>query len=120
MKKLMKSLLVAACFFLNTVAGQANITLINVFEVPKGKEIEAIAMWEQARDFLKKQPGYITTKLHQSVDENARFALINIAEWKDEASFKKAQSKMRAELKLPFIEGLRGNPTLYYGIRGDS
>ena len=40
-----------------------NVVLINTFTVPVTAVDEAIEMWEMARDFLKDQPGYVSTKL---------------------------------------------------------
>lgn len=39
-------------------------------------------MWEMARDFLNDQTGYVSTKLHQSLSPDAKYLLINGAEWK--------------------------------------
>ena len=95
------------------------ITLINPFEVPMGKLDEAILMWEQARDFLQKQPGYISTALHQSMKPDARFRLVNIAKWENIEAFKAASQKMHAEANLPRVEGVSGGPELYTVIRRD-
>ncbi len=99
---------------------EAKVTLINVFEVSQGKEQEAIKMWESARDFLKNQQGYISTQLHESFDESARFKLINIAEWESVESFKKATAAMIKSGKVPIVEGVKGNPSLYKVIRNDN
>ena len=40
------------------------VTLINPWEIPKGKEEEALLMWEKAADSMRIQPGFISTKLH--------------------------------------------------------
>ena len=93
------------------------LTLINPFEVPEGKLEETIAMWEQARDFLQQQPGYISTALHQSVKSDARFQLINVAKWDSADAFAAATKKMWAEAGLPKIEGVVPNPGLFTVIR---
>lgn len=92
-------------------------TLINPFEVPADKLDEAILMWEEARDFLKQQPGYISAALHQSVAPDARFRLVNIAKWESADAFRAATQKMQAEANLPRIEGVSGGPALYTVIR---
>jgi heme-degrading monooxygenase HmoA len=93
------------------------ITLINPFTVPEDKLCDTIAMWEKARDFLKVQPGYISTALHQSLMPDSQYRLINIAKWESSEAFKAATTKMRAEGNLPRIEGVSGAPTLYTVIR---
>ena len=64
-----------------------SVTLINPFEVPEGKEEECLKMWDEAAEFLKKQPGYINTKLHQSIIEECKFRFVNVAEWETPESF---------------------------------
>lgn len=93
------------------------LILINPFEVPAGRLEETIAMWEQARDFLQQQPGYISTSLHQSIKPDARFQLINVAKWASADAFMAANKKMWAEAGLPKIEGVMPNPGLFTVIR---
>jgi heme-degrading monooxygenase HmoA len=67
-----------------------NVILINPFEVPKEKEEAAIKMWEKAAEYMKKQPGFISTRLHKALSPHARFHLINIAEWESVENFQAA------------------------------
>lgn len=90
-----------------------HIILINPFEVPSGKLEESVIYWEACRDFLKKQPGYISTKLHKSIKDDAKFELINVAEWESPKAFTEASQKMAKELGVPPTEGLKANPSLY-------
>ncbi len=99
------------------MANVKHVTLINPFEVPKGEEQAAIAHWEKARNFLKSQPGYISTKLHRSIQPDARFHMINVAEWESEEAFKAAIKNMSRELEPANIKGLRFYPALYEAIR---
>ena len=80
-----------------TGTASKHITLINSFEVPSGKLEESIKYWEACRDFLKGQPGYLSTKLHQA--------------------FIDATNKMRKELGVPPVEGLKPNASLYTVVR---
>lgn len=93
------------------------VILINLFTVPEGKLDEAIVYWEAGRDFLKQQPGYISTKLHQSLSPDAQYHLINVAEWATPEDFKAATAAMRARSAVPPIEGVVGAPALYTVIR---
>jgi heme oxygenase (mycobilin-producing) len=94
-------------------------TLINAFEVPENKLDESILVWEQGRDFLQKQPRYVSTALHQSINDDVRFRLINIAKWESVGSFMAATKKMRAEPSISNVEGLTPNAALYTVIRRD-
>lgn len=35
-----------------------SVALINPFEVPEGKEEEALAFWERVAEYMRKQPGF--------------------------------------------------------------
>ncbi len=98
-------------------AKSGHITLINSFEVPTGKLEESIQYWEACRDFLKTQPGYVSTKLHQSIKDDARFLLVNVALWESPQAFVDATNKMRAKLGVSPPEGLKPNASLYTVIR---
>ena len=54
-----------------------SVTLINPFEVPEGKEEEALAFCDRVAEYMRKQPGFISTRLHKAVVPWARFYLIN-------------------------------------------
>ena len=98
-------------------AGANYVTLINSFEVPEGKESESIKYWEACRDFLKEQPGYISTKLHQSIKDDSRFHLVNFAQWETPQAFINATAKMQKELGVAPVPGLKPNASLYTVIR---
>lgn len=95
------------------------VTLINVFTVPAGKEVETIAFWEMAAKFLRAQPGYISTELHKSVRPSARHRLINIAKWKSAEAFKSATTAMRTTSGIKPVKGLSFDAALYTVIRTD-
>ncbi len=94
-----------------------HITLINSFEVPTGKLEESIKYWEDCRDFLKTQPGYVSTKLHRSIKEDARFMLVNVAIWESPKAFMDATKKMQEVIGAPPVEGLKPNASLYTVVR---
>ena len=51
----------------------ASVVLINVFEVPEGKDEEFLAGWEQGKAIMERQPGYVSSALHRSLDLAAKF-----------------------------------------------
>ena len=117
--KVSKGLAVLAAAVLIAGAAAAEVTLINVFEVPEGRQEAAISAWESARDFLQQQPGYISTALHGSLDSQARFSLINIARWESPAHFARAIAAMREAGAFPPVEGVVPNAALYEVVRGE-
>lgn len=98
----------------------ADVTLINVFEVPEGQRDIAVEAWEKARDFLSQEPGYISTALHEAIAPDARFTLINVARWESSEAYAAATQRMREAGVFPRIDGLGVNPALYRVIRTDN
>jgi heme oxygenase (mycobilin-producing) len=69
-----------------------SVTLINPFEVPPGREEDAVAYWDRCADVLRRQPGFIWVRLHRAILPGARFALVNVAEWESAEHFQTAVS----------------------------
>jgi hypothetical protein len=115
----MKRSIAAALALLATQPVNADVTLINVFEVPEGQRDAVILQWEAAADLLRGQPGYVSTSLHASLDPEARFGLVNVALWESVGSFRAAMEVLRTSGAYPVIEGLGINPSLYEVIRDD-
>jgi heme oxygenase (mycobilin-producing) len=94
-----------------------NTILINCFEVPQNQE-EFITNWQAAAAQLRDAAGFISTRLHQSLDPQAKFQFINVAQWESPQHF---QAAMRAEAfqeiarKMPFT----AYPALYRVIVED-
>ena len=116
---LMTALLLSGAPSQSADADGDHVTLINAFTVPDGKEAEAIIFWEKAADFMRSQPGYISTALHAAILPDARFQLINVAKWESAEDFKRASQALRALGKIKPVEGLVPNPSLYTVIRSD-
>ena len=66
------------------------VILINPFEVPAGEEEAALQFWEQAADYMRRQPSFIATRLHKAVSPDAQFTYVNIAEWESAEQFQEA------------------------------
>ena len=92
------------------------VVLINTFDVSPGDEETFLANWEQARDFLMTQDGYLASQLHQSIgsDRGARF--VNVGTWASEPAFHQAITKPEfRSLGLPFAS----DDALYQIVRAD-
>lgn len=96
-----------------------SVVLINTFEVPQGKEVETLAAWQKSRDFLKTQPGYISTRLHQNIDPNGKYHFVNVARWRSAEEFKAATAKMQQALPNNKPEGVTASPGLFKVIESD-
>ena len=70
-----------------------SVVLINPFEVPQGQEEAFLKGWQAAAERLKQAPGFISTRLHESLDPQARFRFVNVAEWESPQHFQAAISE---------------------------
>ena len=94
----------------------STVVLINAFEVPAGQDEAFLRGWEAARDFMQRQAGYVSTRLHQSLDPTARFRFINVAEWASPADFQAALNDpefVKLRQAIPFAH----YPSVYQVIR---
>src|SRR5690349_4418539 len=63
------------------------VILINPFDVPAGREDEFIERWDAAAEYMRRQPGFRWTRLHQAVTPNPKFAFVNVAEMDSNEQF---------------------------------
>jgi heme-degrading monooxygenase HmoA len=57
------------------------ITLINVFEIDS-RDVELfLREWQERAQFMGRQPGFRSLRLHRALNPDSRFQLINVAEW---------------------------------------
>ena len=90
------------------------VVLINVFEVPSEAENDFVAWWKASSAALKKEPGFIEAKLHQSLKSEARFQFINVAYWETAEALDLARNK-NTDVLASLTTG-KGNPALYQVI----
>lgn len=69
-------------------ADEGPIVLINLFTVDASEEEALLKAWAHDADFMKAQPGYISTQLHQGIAGSSTF--MNYAVWQDVKSFRNA------------------------------
>jgi heme-degrading monooxygenase HmoA len=83
----------------------STIVLINPFEVPQGQEEAFLKGWHEAADYLRQAPGFLSTRLHESMDPQAKFRFVNVAEWESPQHFQAAMSSeafQQSRGKMPF------------------
>lgn len=64
------------------------IVLFNLFTVDAADEDALVEAWSYDADFMKAQPGYISTQLHKGIAGSSTF--VNCAVWQDVKSFRDA------------------------------
>lgn len=93
------------------------LVLINAFEVPAADTERFIAAWEQSRDYLSSQPGYVDTALHHAVTPNADFQFVNIARWNTMEDFLAVTQSPGFREAAAGLAGFRPHPGLYRIVR---
>jgi heme oxygenase (mycobilin-producing) len=93
------------------------VVLINAFEVPADRAGHFIAAWEATRDFLRSQPGYIETALHQALTPDADFLFVNIARWETPEAFRAAIGSAGMRAAAVGLTDYRPHPGLYRVVR---
>jgi heme oxygenase (mycobilin-producing) len=89
-----------------------HVVLINPFEVPAGEEDGFVERWKQAAEYLRQREGFVSTRLHQSLDPRAQFRFINVAVWESAEHFRQAMSTPEFQdlaRQIPFSS----HPALY-------
>ena len=75
------------------------VTLINVFSVPEAKEDEFVKWWQDVKDIITKQEGFVGGKFHKSIKPDSKYNFINVAIWKNEDVYWKAYEKSVTPMK---------------------
>ncbi|MBO0880450.1 MAG: antibiotic biosynthesis monooxygenase [Mycobacterium sp.] len=85
------------------------VTLINVFEIGSDEVELFLAEWRKRAEFMTKQPGFRSLKLHRALMPDARFQLVNVAEWDSaealhaataQQSFQEGAHRLMQEVKV--------------------
>lgn len=73
--------------------GGGAITLINVFEL-RPQDIEPfVRQWQERAKFMGRQPGFRSLRLHRALSPDARFQLVNVAEWESAEALRAATAQ---------------------------
>ena len=64
------------------------VILVNVFQVAEADIPALLKAWETDANWMKKQPGYISTQLHQAIGGSTLF--LHYAVWESVAHFRAA------------------------------
>lgn len=62
------------------------VVLVNVFTVDPAERAALIEAWKNDAQWMKRQPGYISTQLHEAVGESSMY--LNYAVWDSVADFR--------------------------------
>ncbi|MBS0253518.1 MAG: antibiotic biosynthesis monooxygenase [Proteobacteria bacterium] len=76
----------------------APVVLVNVFTLDKADERTFLQVWQNDADFMKRQPGFISTQLHRAIGESPTY--LNYAVWESNTDFRAAFSHPEFRAKL--------------------
>lgn len=74
------------------------VVLINVFTLDKADEPAFLQAWQDDAQFMKQQPGFISTQLHRALGESPTY--LNYAVWETTSHFRAAFSNPTFRAKL--------------------
>ncbi len=75
-----------------------SVVLINVFTIDPADESDLLTAWAHDAEFMKAQPGYISTQMHKGIGGSATF--INYAVWESVESFRAAFSNPEFQRRI--------------------
>ena len=87
------------------------VVLINPFVVEPAHEVDFVAGWMETAAVFSAEPGYVDTRLHRSIDPDARFRYVNIAHWSSAEAWRDAMDHFPPKEKAQ--PGIEANPALY-------
>ena len=71
-----------------------------------------LADWQHAADWMRQQPGFVSSRLHQSLAPDAEFRYINVAGWESADHFRKAAASPEFQQHISGMN-VRAHPALY-------
>ncbi len=69
-------------------ADEGPVVLVNIFTIDPADEEALLKAWAHDADFMKVQPGYISTQMHKGIAGSSTY--MNYAIWQDVESFRNA------------------------------
>ena len=91
---------------------QGPIVLINLFTVDPAEEEALIQAWSKDAEFMKAQPGYISTQLHKGIGGSSTY--INYAVWESVEAFRNAFTNPEFQNRIRhYPESAQASPHLF-------
>ncbi len=88
------------------------VVMISSFVVPPTAEEAFLGWWRLAKPFIAAQPGFVSARLHRSLDAREGSKYVNILEWRGAAAYRDALAKFWSSGPPP-IPGVDWRPQLY-------
>jgi heme oxygenase (mycobilin-producing) len=72
------------------MAEEGQCTAIVAYEVTAEDRDKFLNAWKKADEYLRQQPGYISSSLHEAASANPDFRFVNVGCWASADDFRKA------------------------------
>ncbi len=95
----------------------AQCTAIVAYEVHAEDADKFLKAWEKANDFLKEQPGYLNTALHQAASANPDFRFVNVGCWESADAFREATQSAEFREAAGSLEAYPIHASVYEVVR---
>lgn len=76
----------------------APVVLVNLFMLGSADEQVFLDVWRDDADFMKQQPGFISTQLHRALGDSPTY--LNYAVWESTAAFRAAFTHPQFRAKI--------------------
>ena len=76
----------------------AAVVLVNVFTLDRADEPAFVKSWQDDAEFMKRQPGFISTQLHRAIGDSPTY--LNYAVWESTADFRAAFTHPEFRVKI--------------------
>jgi heme-degrading monooxygenase HmoA len=102
------------------IAADRSVTLINKFVVAPERDEAFIAMWTEASEYFRGQPGFVSLRLHRAASPDADYRFVNVARWETLRDFQAAHDtdECRRVISQEGWKEFPSNPALYEVIVG--
>jgi heme-degrading monooxygenase HmoA len=64
------------------------VTLMNSFLVPEGRDEPFLELWLQTSEYFRRQPGFLSLRLHRAVTPGTPYRYVNVARWASDAEYR--------------------------------
>jgi heme oxygenase (mycobilin-producing) len=92
------------------------VTLVNTFEIDPDQADAFLAGWRERAEFMSRQPGFRSFRMHRALSPDARFQLVNVAEWDNADALRAAtaQPEFQESVRRQMSEfEVTANPAVY-------
>jgi len=96
----------------------ANLIVINPFEVPQDKQHLALELYDKYAELIRSQSGYVSARLHRSLNPDAKFTMVACVEWSSSKDYLAAlQSPELKQMTVDYKIEFTNHPELYEVVR---